>query len=137
MLRIEAREGRLAVWYSFRAGESCEQVPKTDINQRMSMGADKSSGSQYVAETRGSQCKDTSWAGGGIGFQFLAEDSGLGFETSACVNGYDASAYKGLSFMLKSPGPVRLQACTIDQASPNELNVKEGLEEYTRPLIPS
>jgi len=112
--RIASREGRLGVWYAFRAGESCEQVPKTDINHRMSMRADKTSGSQYVVETRGSQCKDNTWAGGGLGIQFLAEDPGLGFETTACAQGYDASPYKGLSFMLKSEGPVRVQVCTSD-----------------------
>lgn len=111
--RIKSSEGRLGVWYTFNPGTSCQQTPAVAGDKRFVMTPDSSQGSRYVAATQGRGCEANGWAGGGLGFRFAAEDPGLG-DPVDCAGGYDASAFKGLTFSLKSQGPVRLQVCTLD-----------------------
>ncbi len=112
--RILKSEGRLGVWYNFNTGSDCQQTPNVTKNQRFVMKADSSNQGQYTAATQGSGCQANGWAGGGIGFHFLAEDLGLGVDPIDCANGYDATSYKGISFAVRSPGNVRVQVCTTD-----------------------
>ncbi len=111
--RIKSSEGRLGVWYTFNPGGSCAQSPVVSKDIRFVMSADSSQKSKYVAATQGSNCQANGWAGGGIGFHFASEDPGFG-DPVDCADGYDATAFKGLSFILKSQGNVRLQVCTLD-----------------------
>ncbi|MDQ3232440.1 MAG: CIA30 family protein [Pseudobdellovibrionaceae bacterium] len=112
--RISGSEGRLGVWYTFNPGGGCQQTPVVTKNDRFVMTPDSSQKGKYVAATQGHNCQANGWSGGGIGFHFLAEDPGLGLDPIDCGNGYDASAFKGLSFALKSQGNVRVQVCTLD-----------------------
>lgn len=112
--RISGSEGRLGVWYTFNPGASCQQTPESTTMNRFVMSRDNFQSSRFVAATQGKGCEANGWAGGGMGFHFAAEDPGLGFDPINCANGYDASAFKGLSFALKSSSNVRVQVCTLD-----------------------
>ncbi len=110
--RIATDDSRLGVWYTFNAGGSCAQTPVVDRNTHFKPSSPGAANSRLAAATTGRDCRSTSWAGGGIGFEFLSSYDEATDKPVRCVKGYDASPYKGLSFDIRSAGNVRIQVCT-------------------------
>ncbi len=94
---ISSAEGRLGIWYAFNGG-GCSQSPWGDKKTAFQMSAG-GTGGKYMAATAGKSCS-SGWSGGGFGFQFLSnlEVKNNEFVCTACQNGYNASAYDGISF---------------------------------------
>ena len=127
---VSTAEGRLGIWYTFNGG-GCNQYPLGDKKTAFQMTAG-GQGGKYMAATAGKSCQ-AGWSGGGFGFQFLSEleVKNNEFVSTPCKDGYNASAYDGVSFDLRiwkgetdpdcqSADPmgvrrgIRFQVCTRD-----------------------
>ena len=117
--KISKADCRLGVWYTFNTGAGCQQTPLVDENNRFAMTSGGAKGSAFGASTRGNNCEAADWSGGGIGFAFLTSYSEIDDLATRCSDGYDASAYTGISFDLKNSQSLRVQVCIKDVTDSN------------------
>jgi endoglucanase len=113
--RILVKDGRGGYWFSFRDDKGSTLTPDSDSqtswckpppSKIFPMAEGGAGGSKHSARFQGKLIKsDGQWAGVGLG---IADDKG------SCA--FDASKYKGVSFMAKGPAKVRVRVPDVNNA---------------------
>lgn len=128
---LASHEGRLGVWFGFRAGTTCTASPPTNDTFLPTASFSPSNGSLFVGNTWGSGC-ESDWSGGGLGVIFLSNYVN-GVETQ-CTS-YNLSKYTGISFDARGTGTARFEVASTQNTNENfagyEFAVSDSWSRYT------